>query len=215
MKSTHFYSKTLNHSSFSYFHKFVALGFIISAFLLHNSLLLSQEAKYSVNLDKSKVSWKGSKVNGEHLGHVGISSGAFNKKGKGYSGNIVIDMNDITCTDIKSKGSNAKLVKHLKSEDFFEVKKFPDASIEISAIKVQAKGKAELQGKLTIKGVTKEVSIPVTFKEDKKSLILKGSFSIDRTDFNIKYKSKKYFPKLKDKFIYDEFEIGFYITVKS
>jgi polyisoprenoid-binding protein YceI len=52
---------------------------------------------------------------------------------------------------------------HLKSPDFFDVEKFPELTFKSSAIKATAKDKYEVTGTLTIHGVAKQVTLPVTF----------------------------------------------------
>ena len=73
-----------------------------------------------------------------------------------------------------------------------------------------------VNGNLTIKGITR----PVNFKAkiDINDDVLTASaaaFNIDRTQFDIKFKSKKFFDDLKDDFINDDFQIGFYVVAKK
>jgi len=69
-------------------------------------------------------------------------------------------------------------------------------------------------GDITIKGITKSISFPATIIQEANVIHFKAkAFKIDRTDFGIKYKSNKFFDNLKDKFINDEFEISFDITL--
>jgi polyisoprenoid-binding protein YceI len=53
--------------------------------------------------------------------------------------------------------------QHLRSEDFFHVEKFPAITFKSTDIKAQAKNQLEVRGQLTIRGVTKEITLPVTF----------------------------------------------------
>lgn len=83
--------------------------------------------------------------------------------------------------------------KHLKSADFFDAEKFPTMTFQGATIS-QAKGNSyTLKGKLTIKDVTKEISIPVTFggvtknQQGKEVAGLQAKFTINRLDYNIKY----------------------------
>jgi polyisoprenoid-binding protein YceI len=67
-----------------------------------------------------------------------------------------------------------------------------------------------VKGDLTIKGITKSIEFPVILSQTETGVELVGeTFKIDRTEFNIQYKSQKFFDDLKDKFINDEFEISF------
>lgn len=83
--------------------------------------------------------------------------------------------------------------KHLKSADFFDAEKFPEMTFQ-GATLLQGKDKNyTLKGKLTIKDVTKEISIPVTFggiiknQQGKEVLGLQAKFTINRLDYNIKF----------------------------
>lgn len=68
---------------------------------------------------------------------------------------------------------------------WFNVEKFPKAHFESTSIKSQGAGQIEVAGKLSIKGVTRDVSFPATFKEDGQSGTFTGSLTIKRGDFSI------------------------------
>ena len=53
--------------------------------------------------------------------------------------------------------------KHLRSDDFFFVEKFPTITFMSAAIKANGGDQYEVTGDLTMRGVTKRVSLPVTF----------------------------------------------------
>jgi len=53
--------------------------------------------------------------------------------------------------------------KHLRSEDFFFVDKFPEITFKSETIKATGKDTYDVTGKLTMRGVTKTVTLPVTF----------------------------------------------------
>ena len=64
---------------------------------------------------------------------------------------------------------------------------------------------------LTIRGITNEISILFRLDKSENNLTAIGSVDIDRTLYNIKYKSGNYFFNLGDKIIYDDFTIKFTI----
>ncbi|UMQ44039.1 YceI family protein [Chryseobacterium sp. Y16C] len=83
--------------------------------------------------------------------------------------------------------------KHLTSADFFDAEKYPQIRFEGGTV---AKGKDStytLKGKLTIKDVTKEITVPATFggvaknQQGKEVLGFQSKFTINRLDYNIKY----------------------------
>jgi polyisoprenoid-binding protein YceI len=53
--------------------------------------------------------------------------------------------------------------KHLRAEDFFFVEKYPDIVFKSEQIKATGKDTYDVTGKLTMRGVTKTVTLPVTF----------------------------------------------------
>ena len=159
--------------------------------------------KKDIKLSKSKVVWKGYKVTGSHEGNIAIKSGHLNfDNDKLSGGSFVIDMTTISSTDLTG-GSKGKLEGHLKSDDFFGVKKFPTASLEFTKVKVLGKNSYSVTGDLTIKGKTEKVSFVVSVYGSKANVALK----IDRTKFGVQYGSTSFFEGLKDKAIYDEFDL--------
>lgn len=164
---------------------------------------------FKADTEKTTLAWHAEKITGSHEGNISLKSGSFKvEKDKIVSGSFIIDMNTITNTDLTDKEYNGKLVGHLKSADFFDVAKFPDAVFTITKPVDLSKSVTDVHGTLTLKGITK----PLSFK----AVVLKvgGSFSfnansivVDRTLYNIKYGSGTFFSDLGDKVIYDEFTV--------
>ncbi|SDQ79842.1 Polyisoprenoid-binding protein YceI [Chryseobacterium soldanellicola] len=83
--------------------------------------------------------------------------------------------------------------KHLQSADFFNVEKFPTMTFESISITKDKNNNYTLKGKLTIKDVFKEISVPVTFggitknQQGKEVLGFQTTFKVNRLDYNIKY----------------------------
>ena len=65
----------------------------------------------------------------------------------------------------------------------------------------------QVTGNLTIKGITKSISFPAQISVSGDKVSAKASITIDRTDFNIQYGSKKFFDSIGDKAIMDEFKL--------
>jgi len=170
-------------------------------------------AVYNVASETSTLNWKGFKPTGTHNGTVSIKEGSFEvKEGKLSGGKFVFDMNSITVLDIPvEKEGNGKLVGHLKSGDFFDVENNETATFEITN-----NDNSVIKGNLTVKGITKSIEFPATLTTTDAGIKLSGeTFKIDRTDFDIQYKSQKFFDNLKDKFINDEFEISFEVNASK
>ena len=167
-----------------------------------------------VNEKNSTIKWVGSKVASSHEGNVNIAKGVLSiNHGTLVGGEIAIDMNSITCTDIKSEKKNQYFVDHLKDEDFFNTKDFPVASIKIMRAYKEEGNNYEIMANLTIKGITH----PITFEADVAingvNFLAKAKIKIDRTKWGIKYGSGSFFEDLGDKMILDE--IGFDVFLVS
>jgi polyisoprenoid-binding protein YceI len=173
---------------------------------------------YSVIIDKSTLTWKGFKPTGSHNGSVGIAKGNINVAGdKLVGGKFKFDLNSIVCLDMPADNEyNAKLVGHLKSADFFDVAQFPSAVFEITDVKNVDEGKINVSGNLTVKGITKNITVPATFGLANGFASFKSDvFKIDRTEFGIEYKSMKLVEMIKDKSIDDLMEMSFDVLAQK
>ncbi|WP_299759960.1 YceI family protein [uncultured Pontibacter sp.] len=176
---------------------------------------------YKVDVAKSDLKWHAKKVTGEHMGNIALQSGEMQVNGnKVVGGTFVIDMNAITCTDIKDAEYNGKLIGHLKSDDFFSVEKNPTATFKINSVKPIAnaaagKPNATVTGDLTIKGITNQVSFPATLAVKNGVASAKADVTIDRSKFDVRYGSKSFFDNLGDKAIYDDFVVSLDVTAKQ
>lgn len=167
------------------------------------------EDVYKVDVSKSKIEWIGRKVTGQHAGELKLASGILNSNGNSLAGgNFVIDMTSISNTDL-DKTSAQKLLGHLKSDDFFSIEKNPTAKFDISNVKSEGVDKVTITGKLTIKGITNEVSFPASVKHKGNILVaVANGVKINRTKFDIRYGSKSFIADIGDKAIDDEFELN-------
>jgi polyisoprenoid-binding protein YceI len=171
---------------------------------------------FKVDNTTSKVTWVGKKVTGEHTGGIRISDGKLNVNGNKISGGkFDIDMTSITCTDITDAEYNGKLVGHLKSDDFFSSAKFPKASFVITKAVPAGKGKYDITGNLTIKGITKEIKFPATVQLNQGLVSAKAVIKVDRTLYDIKYGSGSFFDNLGDKAIDNIFELNVDLVAKN
>ena len=163
---------------------------------------------YTVDTNKSLVTWIGRKVTGQHTGNIKIASGKLVAKGNLLkSGNFNIDMNTITCSDLTGEYMD-KLLGHLKSEDFFGVEKNPITKFDITKIDYTTPKNANITGNLTIKGITNSITFPATVSVKGKTFTAEAKqVIIDRTKFDIRYGSKSFF-NLGDKAIDNDFELS-------
>ncbi len=167
---------------------------------------------YEINNQNGLFSWLAKKVNGQHNGSFSGNGEISIENNKIAYVKIGFDMNSITVDDIKDQESNQKLLEHLKSEDFFHVAKFPSALVYITESKPVG-SEYEFAGTLTIKDIEQNVSGKYSVSYLEGNYIFSGSLIFDRTDFDIKYGSGKFFDDLGDKLIYDDISIRFRVIV--
>jgi polyisoprenoid-binding protein YceI len=157
----------------------------------------------NINVAESVINWVGYKVTGQHEGTISLLNGSLNFKGNTLvGGKFAMDMTTINTTDLEGN-SKKKLDGHLKADDFFGVNNFKTATLVFTSVNKSKLGYAVV-GDMTIKGITNEVSFVLTLTENSASTNLK----IDRTKYGIKYGSASFFDGIKDKAIYDEFDLN-------
>lgn len=165
------------------------------------SMAQQQTKVYNLQPAKQIIGWTGYGEVGSYSlsGVLKLKSGRFDYDGKTLSNGIfVFDMNSIS-------HENETLVKHLKDEDFFYVKKYPLAEFQLSAVK---NGKAF--GFVIIRNIKKPIEFPVSIVENAvKQLVIKGTLRIDRTQFEIYYNSNSFFQNLGSNAIKNEFDLKF------
>lgn len=163
---------------------------------------VSEKTEKSVDVQKSNITWKGYKVTGEHTGKISIKNGVLEfENDKLVGGEFTIDMASISTTDLTGD-MKGKLDGHLKSDDFFGVETHPNSTLVIT--KVEGSGNTvDVTADLTIKGITESVTFPMTISENTAT----AELTIDRSKFNVRYGSNSFFDGLKDKAIYDDFDL--------
>ena len=169
----------------------------------------------NVDLTASVMTWKGTKPTGSHDGTVSfLSGGMVVENGVLKEGEFVIDMNTIKNLDMVGSEGAGKIEKHLKAPDFFDVTLYPTSKFVITSV-LEVEGSLAVTGNLTIKDVTKSITIPASVStEDGVTTFKSELFNIDRADFNVKYGSKRWIEGLKDKFIDDLVEMSFTVVSK-
>ena len=88
---------------------------------------------------------------------------------------------DLASASIGSAETEAELAK----PDWFAIKSFPQAQFQSTAVKATGPGKFDVAGKLTIKGTSQDVVVPVSVAQTGGSTTATGSFAIKRLDFKI------------------------------
>lgn len=165
---------------------------------------------YTVDVERSTIEWSAKKVGGGHTGTVKIAGGNLIHTGKTLkSGNFQMNMSSIT-------SDNARVTNHLKSDDFFSTEKNPMSKFEITKVTSAGTDRVNITGNLSIKGFTHPVTFPASVKQQKGVLVAVASgIRVDRTKYDIKFRSKTFFGDIGDKAIDDEFELSINLTAKK
>jgi polyisoprenoid-binding protein YceI len=183
------------------------LLFVLAALFITN---VAAQSKLNADTEKTKLSWLGEKVTGQHVGTINLQSGWLTMQdNKITSGEFVIDM-----ASLKDSEANARLETHLKSDDFFGVEKFPTAKLVITGSTPFDKGSGVVSGTLTIKGVSNPIEFKSTMQKKEDGVWFFANIVIDRTKYNVRYGSGSFFDNLGDKTIYDEFKLKVNLLVK-
>lgn len=169
----------------------------------------------------STMEWFATKVTVKHNGTLKIKAGELKIQGdKLVAGNFIMDMKTIKVLDLKDAETNSELTAHLNSEDFFNTSANPESTFELVSAEPIANAAANapnynLKGNLTIKGITKVISFPATVQITADAVNASARFPIDRTEWDIKFLSGKFFKDLADKAINDNFEVKLNISAKK
>lgn len=175
--------------------------------LIFAATAVNAQETFNVNTKETTIRWDAEKVTGAHHGNVTLNSGKLElTDGKLTGGKFEVNMNSIVCNDLEGEW-NAKLVGHLKSDDFFGVEKFPTSSIVITDVKPLEGNKYRVGANLTIKGKTNRVEFETILNNSGKKLTSTAEVIVDRSKYDVKYGSGSFFDNLGDKTIYDEFKL--------
>jgi len=151
---------------------------------------LNAQDVYKIDAVHSQIGFKI-----RHL--VAKSSGRFTK----FEGAITVVAKDtaktkgeVTIDAASINTGNAARDKHLRGADFFEVEKFPTITFKSTAVKEVEKGKLQVTGDLTMHGVTKSITFPITNAGTRAGMkpgsvvagFIDGALKINRNDFGIK-----------------------------
>jgi polyisoprenoid-binding protein YceI len=89
---------------------------------------------------------------------------------------------DLGSIDLASDESETEI----KSANWFDTTKFPVARFASTSIRNVGTDKYEVLGKLTMKGITRDVVIPIALKKDASgNSVAEGSFPLKRMDFKV------------------------------
>ncbi len=173
------------------------------------------DGTYKVDTSTSTLRWSG-----EILGGITETGTVSLKEGKAVVEGGIVKSADFTfdMQSIKDDVGKAMLENHLKSKDFFNSDKYATSTFALKTFAPTSEegakaGRFVVSGDLTVKGITVPISFLATVTHEGESKIrATGSFAINRTDWEITYKSNSFFSDLKDGAIRDAVQIDLNIV---
>lgn len=169
-----------------------------------------ETSKFQVLNTQSSIKWVGRKVTGAHNGTIDIKDGNLTLLDQKLAGGtIVADTSSIKVLDITDPDTKTQFTGHLASDDFFSIDKYPEAVLEITAVTG-----SKVKGNLAIKEITHpiEFEAKISIRED--LFHLSSTFFVDRTKYEMKFRSGNFFQNLGDNLIYNDFELEVDLTAR-
>jgi polyisoprenoid-binding protein YceI len=155
---------------------------------------LAAQVTYNVDPNHTYPSFEA-----DHFGGLSVWRGKFDKS----SGTIVVDKEkssgtvDITIDATSIDFGMPKLNEHAKSAEMFDVEKFPTATYKGTLAKFKDGAPTEVEGKFTLHGVTKPLTLKInSFKclispmTKKEVCGADASATLNRSDFGVSYGDK-------------------------
>lgn len=165
--------------------------------------------RFQLDLDASVIQWAGRNPNTTHWGTMRLSSGEVNVDSGEVTGEFTIDMNSIDNINLAGDDLKQVLEDHLKSDDFFFVKKFPEAKFKLlakplSGNRASSSPNYYVNGELTLCGVSTNQEFDATINQDDSgALIAEAHFDFDRTRWGIIYGSTRFYKHLGMHLVFD------------
>ncbi|QMU27832.1 YceI family protein [Adhaeribacter radiodurans] len=187
---------------------------LLTFFSLFLPSIFKDTVKYNYDIDTSKsvIEWSGSSPKVTHQGSFDVScEGMEVVDGQVKSGTFVIPISSIKNFDLP-KALRPVLLKHLKSEDFFNLALFPEAKFEITEVQPlenMSEGgisgaNAQVTGNFTMLGKTNPLTFPAKIDLLENQIGVEATFKLDRTQWGMHYAAD---PELKNRHIYPEVAI--------
>lgn len=175
----------------------------------------SMDGTFRAMSASSILEWQGSRVGSSHYGTIDIQNGQIVFSGGDLvEGEFIIDMTTINTTDLEGD-SKKRLDDHLKNADFFDVENHPQAVLKVRSARPLSENLWAIEADLTIKGITHPITFEVESSYEGEDWILTGNFTIDRTLWEVRYGSGKFFEDLGDKMIRDEIAFDLKLVLRS
>jgi polyisoprenoid-binding protein YceI len=172
--------------------------------------------KFAIETAQSNIDWVGRKVTGAHNGTISIKEGSLIlNNGQLAGGEFTIDTTSIKIQDVTDPDTNTQFAGHLASPDFFASEQYPEAKFVITSAEASDKNSYRINGKLTIKGITHPVAFTAVVNNTNGTVSASGKVVVDRTLYDMKFRSGNFFKDLGDTLIYNNFDLNVSITAKA
>ena len=174
---------------------------------------LNENRKYKIDREQSILQWTGRNQNSIHVGVLKIAKGEFTVKNEKFSGEFKIDMDSIINFDLEGDELQPVLISHLKSDDFFLTKLFPNATFEILDARpvnepFLGSPNFKIKGSLTLRGMKLDQDFMATVTEiHPNGVVAEAHFDIDRTRWGVIYGSARFFEHLGMHLVFDMISI--------
>jgi len=175
-----------------------------------------ENKQFAIESAQSNIDWVGRKVTGAHNGTISIKEGTLTlTDGQLAGGEFTIDTTSIKILDVTDPDTNAQFAGHLASPDFFASEQYPEAKFVITLAEPAGENNYNVEGNLTIKGITRPVSFTAAVNNANGIVSASGKVVVDRTLYGMKFRSGNFFKDLGDTLIYNNFDLNVYITAKA
>lgn len=172
--------------------------------------------KFEIEAAQSNIDWVGKKVTGAHNGTISIKEGTLTlTDGQLAGGEFTIDTTSIKILDVTDPATNAQFAGHLASADFFASEQYPEAKFVITSAETADENSYRINGNLTIKGITHPVAFTAAVNNNNGTVSASGKVVVDRTLYDMKFRSGNFFKDLGDTLIYNNFDLNVSIIAKA
>lgn len=165
----------------------------------------------AIDTSRSEITWLGAKVTGTHDGGFEVFEGSVYRDGDAVTGvELTIDATSIW-------SDNDRLTGHLRSEDFFEVETYPEATFRADSFEpitpADSVGWAEathrVGGVLTMRGQSNRITFPARIAVTDDAVEADADFLIERSRWGLTYPGKP------DDLIQEEVRLKFDVVATS
>jgi rhodanese-related sulfurtransferase len=184
-----------------------------AAVAVEPATLFFDDGSYTVDTQESIIEWTGRNPNNKHYGRLRLTGGNLTVKENRLSGSFEIDMDSIENFNLAGDELQPVLIAHLKSDDFFFIKLFPNAFFTISAAEPVedphfSSPNFKINGIFELRGVQKELNFLATLgRTEKGDILAEAHFDFDRTKWNVIYGSSRFFEHLGMHLVFDPISI--------